>query len=399
MPETILLIYTDDQLRQELQTWLAGAGFAVQAVNTLQGAIAELLHSPALTLLDLELSRGDQAGFSQFGEHCQLSDVPCLCYSANGPFQTAESVDLAPWSERYIFDPRNRAEVLQQVATELKLKELVRQQVLIAGHLQEKQLALEEGLRSAEMIQNSLLPGFLPACQQYRFAWRFLPCDKVGGDLLNLVQLDERTIMVYLLDVSGHGVSSAMVTVSVYQSLSLHTGRIIKQLSDTPPYYRIPGPAEVLAELEKEYPYERFEKFFTISYLLLDVETGAVRFSNGGHPPPVLIRGDGRLELLSEGGALIGMGGLVPFEEGKVTLATGDRIYLYSDGITEYAGPANAMFGEPRFFQLLRENSAVDLDNSCSQVISKLQTFGQGVRVVDDITLLGVEYCGQGACY
>jgi phosphoserine phosphatase RsbU/P len=398
MAGTILLTYTDDQLRRDLQAWLAGAGFEVQAVNTLQGAIAELRHSPALTLLDLELSQVDQVGFSQFGEHCQLSDIPCLCYSANGHFHASEPVDLAPWSERNIFDPRNRAEVLQQVATELKLKELVRQQVLIAGRLQEKQLALEEGLRSAEMIQNSLLPGFLPSCQQYRFAWRFLPCDQVGGDLLNLIQVDEKTIMVYLLDVSGHGVSSAMVTVSVYQSLSLHTGRIIKQLSDTPPYYRIPSPAEVLAELEKEYPYERFEKFFTISYLLLEVETGVARFSNGGHPPPVLVRADGSLELLNEGGSLIGMGGQIPFEEGKVTLATGDRIYLYSDGITEYAGPDNAMFGEPRFFQLLRENCAVELDNSCSQVISNLQAFGQGIKVADDISLLGVEYCGQGGC-
>jgi len=396
MAEMILLTGTDMRLCRDMEACLVGAGFAVKTVPTLREAQTELSFSTALALLDLELSRHDRGDFCRFGEYCQLSGVPCLCYSANGLVPLAASRELAPWSERQIFNPRHHAELLQQVTTELRIHELIRQQLLTEGRLREKRLALEEGLRSAEMIQNSLLPSFLPACHQYRFAWRFLPCDQVGGDLLNLIQLDENTIMVYLLDVSGHGVSSAMVTVSVYQSLSLHTGRIIKQLSDSPPYYRLPSPAEVLTELEKEYPYERFEKFFTISYLLLEIETGQVRYTSGGHPPPVLVRADSRLELLTEGGSVIGLGGLVPFEEGSATLAAGDRIYLYSDGITEYAGPAGELFGERRFFGLLQAAGAVDLNTSCSQVMASLQTFGQGANVTDDITLLGIEYCGQG---
>lgn len=108
-----------------------------------------------------------------------------------------------------------------------------------------------------------------------------------------MLPLSEDTLMIYMLDVSGHGVSSAMVTVSVYQSLSDRTSQLVKQSIEQPPFYRIAGPAEVLTALDREYPYERFEKFFTMTYLLLEPSTGRVRYCNGGNPPPLLVHSDG----------------------------------------------------------------------------------------------------------
>jgi phosphoserine phosphatase RsbU/P len=199
-------------------------------------------------------------------------------------------------------------------------------------------------------------------------------------------------VMFYLLDVSGHGISSAMVSVAVYQSMSLQTGQLIKRRLDIPPYYHIAPPAEVLASLEQQYPFERFEKFFTITYLLLDISTGHLRYSSAGHPPPLLIRQSGAMEMLPAGGTIIGLGGVVPFDEGEVLLAEGDRLFLYSDGITEHMNPASELFGEQRLKQKITTWRRSSLDQACEKVIEALHDFGQGAPLRDDATLLGVEF-------
>ncbi len=225
-------------------------------------------------------------------------------------------------------------------------------------------------------------------------AWRFVPCEQVGGDLFNLVRLTEDMVLAYILDVSGHGISSAMVTVSVTQSLSPHAGRIVRRSLDKPPYFHLLSPAEALRQLEQEYPLERFDKLFTISYLLINTRTGQVRYSSAGHPPPLLIRKDGTCRALTAGGSIIGTGCSGPFEEEEFTLGCGDRLFLYSDGVTEHCNQHDEMFGQERLFSKLAANRKRPLDPACNNLIEALKSHGQGTMFRDDVTLIGIEYQG-----
>jgi len=139
--------------------------------------------------------------------------------------------------------------------------------------------------------------------------------------------------------VSGHGVSSALVTVSVHQSLFDRTSQIIKSQVDHPPYFQVTRPAALLHALDKEYPFERFDKFFTMTCLLVELASGKICYANAGHPPPILVKPDGEVQRLAAGGTLIGMGGLVPYEQEERELKPGDRVNLFSDGISEYGAP------------------------------------------------------------
>jgi sigma-B regulation protein RsbU (phosphoserine phosphatase) len=392
MSEKILIAQKDAEARRRLCAILIAEGYQLLETDNLELATRLLRKFPALLLLEVELAALEGPGsWNAFGQICKTAGIPCFLFSSHG--QPAEKMqELAPWAAGTFQDPENSDEILLKVANQFTMHRLTYEFKLAQHLLLEKQMQLEKYLHSAAHIQKSLVPSRFPRVGNLEFAWRFIPCRKIGGDLFNVLQLDEETVMTYVLDVSGHGISSAMVTVSVYQSLSHHLGQVLKERLDAPPYYRILTPAEVLRKLDAEYPFERFEMFFTICYLLLNPATGRVRYSNAGHPPPLVVRSDGSREILQGGGTVIGMGGVIPFEEGETTLRTGDRLFLYTDGITEHANSAAEFFGEERLSGHLVELKDFPLRIACTRVVELLHGFSEGHPMEDDVTLLGIEY-------
>jgi len=392
MSEKILIAQSNAEARELLRAVLETERYQVVEADDLEQASVLLHKFPALLLLDVELAALEGPGaWNAFGQICKTAQIPCILFSSHG-LAAEKMKELAPWAAECLDDPADPAEILLKVANQFTIQRLTYEFKLAQHLLLEKQMELEKYLHSATHIQKSLIPSRFPRVGNLEFAWRFIPCKKIGGDLFNVLQLDEDTVMAYVLDVSGHGISSAMVTVSVFQSLSHHVGQILKERLDTPPYYRILSPAEVLRRLDEEYPFERFEMFFTICYLLINPSTGALRYSSAGHPPPLLLRADGSWEVLREGGTVIGMGGVIPFEEGTTSLNRGDRLFVYTDGITEHANACAELFGEDRFSEHLLELKEVPLLNACTQLIEGLQGFGSGRPLQDDVTLLGIEY-------
>jgi sigma-B regulation protein RsbU (phosphoserine phosphatase) len=356
--------------------------------ETLPGAL--LQGDCGLLVLDGALFAAmDSAGRSRLASRCRQQDVPCLLIEHYGDPPPGH----LPWTCGRIHNLHDLNEWGEKLELYLHLTDLEREvsglRRRVDSHCQEN----DEDMRSAAVIQQSLLPKHLPALDRFRFVWKFLPYEKIGGDLFNVLQIDEENLMAFLLDVSGHGISSAMATVSINQRLSLHTGQLVKRHIDAPPFYQLLSPAEVITELAVEYPFERFEKFFTIVYLLINIRTGQLTYCSAGHPPPLLLHADGSFERLSQGGGLIGLVETGPYGQEELTLKPGDRLYLFSDGLLDQANASGESFGDERLVSVLTANGR-GLEACCQGAVETLRAYAGEVPAQDDVSLLGIEYCG-----
>ena len=195
-----------------------------------------------------------------------------------------------------------------------------------------------------------------------------------------------------IVDVSGHGVPSALITVSVSQALQPHDDGILKKRSGKPPYYRIQRPQKVLNFLAREYPLERFGKIFTVIYATIDIQKGQLIYSSAGHPPPILLHPDGSLEPLEKGGPIIGLDCKIPFEEGQIRLRFGDVLIFYTDGVVEFQNDDDVFYGAERFHGLLKSLRNRPIDELLDEVIGDLLAFGGDSKLRDDVSILGMEY-------
>ena len=388
-PPRVLVVDDNEVNRRLLSLVLEGAGYRFDvAADGDSGLRLAKEARPDLILLDVMMPGKD--GYQvcrELKELPSLRHVPIIFLSALS--ETRDKVKgLAAGGVDYITKPFDRSEVLARVRSQIEIGRLARELVSKNGELQRKQACLDADLKAAAVIQRALLPTSARQVERVRCAWRFTPSESVGGDIFNFSPVDSEQLAMYMLDVSGHGVTSAMVTVCLSQALSPSSETLwIEEAGQK----RWAQPAEVLALLEKQYPIERFDRYFTIAYLVLNVSTGTLLSSRAGHPPPVLLRTDGTIELLTAGGPIIGLGRSPSFAQQVVQVHAGDRLFLYTDGITELENPRGEPYGEDRLYRQLQQSRNVDLDESCSRVIDSMQRFAEGQVSRDDVSLLALD--------
>ncbi|MBL9048647.1 MAG: SpoIIE family protein phosphatase [Tabrizicola sp.] len=171
---------------------------------------------------------------------------------------------------------------------------------------------------------------------------------RVGGDLVGSFRVDDDRVVVYSIDVSGHGVASAMMTArlagfltgsSPEQNLAFHKG---------PDGNHTLLPPEAVVERFNRLMLEEIqaEQYFTIAFAVMDRRSGVLSLVQAGHPHPMLIRRDGRIERLGQGGMPVGLIPGAEFDRLEVRIDPGDRVLLFSDGVTECPLPSGADFGE-----------------------------------------------------
>lgn len=254
--------------------------------------------------------------------------------------------------------------------------------------LQEKQKLIDRDLESAAAIQKSLLPDKSPAIENIQVAWKFEPCQQIGGDIFNIHHMDERNVGLYMLDVCGHGVPAALISVAVSQFLNSTDGLLGHNCE-------LLSPEIVLNKLDHSFPFERFDSFFSIIYMTIDVRDGWLDYSCAGHPSPILMHSDGTMDFLNQRGPIIGFGSETPIGQSSVQLQAGDRVILYTDGLLESRNPAGDYFGKPRLYDVLKDHHDEPIQAMVDAVYAKIKDFGQQAAPDDDISLLAMEYGGS----
>jgi sigma-B regulation protein RsbU (phosphoserine phosphatase) len=236
---------------------------------------------------------------------------------------------------------------------------------------------IQRDLRTAARVQHSLLPTHVPYIPGVRLAWRYLPSAELGGDGLNVFQVGPSQLGVYLLDVSGHGVTAALLSVSLAHEL--------------PPQHpeHAGSPAEVAARLNRWLMADRAnEQFFTMIYGVLDVHTLVFRYVSAGHPDLLHVSASGQTRFERGLAEPIGVNAKAVFREQYLQLHHGDTLLLYSDGIIESMDAGRRLFGPDRLAHCaasLSEGLEVFVDD----VLEAAQAWSGG-SPHDDISLLGL---------
>jgi len=315
----------------------------------------------------------------------ELRSVVCvpLVQVRTGSFQETMATSLEHTVGVLYMDSRQSAadlsignrEILQTLALEAST---VLENARLLDEEREKQ-HLEEELNIARAIQQDLLPGQLPCEGWFRAAGSSIASRQVGGDYFDVRAIGSDTFACMVADVSGKGVSAALLAALLQGAFAFGSeGHLaIDELM-----------ARVNRFLNER---ARGEKYATVFYCTVD-RGGELRWSNAGHPKPFLVRANGELQLLDSTGLPLGMLEPASYEVKSVQLEPGDKIVLFSDGLSEAQNAAGDYFDRRVLGETLQDNAAASCTELHAKLIEAVEYFGEGTEVSDDITALVVEY-------
>lgn len=270
-----------------------------------------------------------------------------------------------------VIDMQDRLEATNQ-ALQTTLADLRQAQEVMTGDLREAR-KLQQGLvRERQRRFGAMRASLL---------WR--PAGLIGGDLVGFRQLDDDTVALHAVDVSGHGVTAA-----------LFTARLAAQLDglDHPDRPSIPPPAEVVRSLNAMILDSlRTDAYATIVYAQMQLSTGAVRLIQAGHPHPMLQRASGAIERIGQGGMPVGLFEDAQFDEVTLTLAPGDRLFIASDGITEAISARGQQLGEEGLRAMLQINAPLTGEALLESIAWSVSEFSGGQRA-DDVSAILIEH-------
>lgn len=252
---------------------------------------------------------------------------------------------------------------------------------------------MSRDLKAAAKIQETFLPRDLSRVPGIDFAWIYRPCDELAGDGLNIIPLGDGRFGLYVLDVSGHGVASALLSVTLSRLLSppLEPSSILIQNGNVGDPFDVKPPAEVAAHLNSLFPFDAAtEQLTSMVYGILNTATGEFRYVSAGHPGPVHLSSSALPVILESDGFLIGLADDT-YEERSVQLKQGDRLYLYSDGVPEAMNPAGEQFGNARLLASIGQARSETLEASVVFILEEISRWHGSASPQDDISIVAVE--------
>lgn len=260
---------------------------------------------------------------------------------------------------------------------------------------------MKRDLEAASRVQLSLLPDSLPHVREAALAWKFRPCDELAGDILNVLRLDRDHLGIYVLDVSGHGVPAALHAVMLHRLLSTFPGQsmLLRERRGRIGGFEIVPPCDVLDQLSRRFPLadSSESRYFTIHYGIIDLRTGRYSYAQGGHPAAIIASPGQPPRQLGGAGLPVGFDPSHPYEQFETALTRGDRIILYSDGLTDTTGRNQEPFGPERLMQAVGETREMPLRDALGSILDRVTVWRGKQQPEDDISMLAVDWMADRA--
>ncbi len=269
---------------------------------------------------------------------------------------------------------------------ELQLMTIVAGQMALQvenSRLYEEEIAkqlMEEEMAKARLIQSRLLPTKLPRLDGVEIEAINISSKQVSGDYYDVIERPDGKLALVIADVSGKGMGASILASNIQAAM--------RALSNT-----AEAPGIMLERLNKQVHASTDPMHFATLFLgVFDPVTKHLLYSSGGHNAPVVVRNDGNIILLEEGGLPLGAFDFGSYDEGETTLEIGDLLFFYTDGVTETKGPdGDEDFGEDRLNSLLKKNRTQKVTDIFETIYQGLELFSGSTEADDDITMLALK--------
>ncbi|MEE8395794.1 MAG: fused response regulator/phosphatase [bacterium] len=312
--------------------------------------------------------------------NAKFAEIPVILISAEG--ETSQKVaGLNLGADDFITKPFNFDELMARVRNHLRLRLLQKDLLAANDQLKRQNDILIDDLETAKGVQMAMLPDTYPESLKFRLGARYQPVDRLGGDLFDMVELDDgNKFGVLIVDVCGHGVPAALIT-----AMTKVTFRNACFLSN--------DPAEVLSLMNGELSTNMTSGFITAFYAIYDLQTGSLSYSSGGHPPLLVHRrGQNKIFELEPQSTFLGTFSHVEFTTDTIPLQKDDRIIFYTDGLFESQNGEQDQYGMERVTENLVNNSGLDIQPLVDFLLDDLHKFLGGATLDDDITIVGWDF-------
>jgi sigma-B regulation protein RsbU (phosphoserine phosphatase) len=365
------VLVADDQpdVLEALRWLLTGEGYEPEFVSSTEAVLERLRERPFdLLLMDLNYSRDTTSGREGLELIPQVRahdpSLPIVVMTGWGSVDTAvEAMRLGAKS------------FVQKPWEDVTLLEIVQREIEDAQASKRRDAKQQREFEDARLIQRGLLPAAMPQAAGVQLASSWQPANGVGGDCFDALTFAGGGVGLTIADVAGKGVPAALLMSNLQAAV-----RAFAQEGT--------APGSVCTSVNRLLCRNMASgRFVTFCYVRIDTAARRLTYANAGHNPPLLIRGDGSVGLLGPTGTVLGVFAESAYEQGDFAIAAGDRLILYTDGITEGRNPDGDEFGEDRLTATATRHRGLPAEDMLSAMLREVEAFNAG-KYEDDATLI-----------
>ena len=379
----ILVVDDNDDNRYTLTLYLDLEGYSkVETAQDGEEAIARLeVDGFDLVLLDVMMPKVDgYQVLTWIKGQPRLRDLPVIMISAlNEMSSVVRCIELG--AVDYLPKPFNPTLLKARLGATLEKKRL-------RDEIDEHLARLEEELNAARKLQMSMVPQSFPAPSAdfpIDLHASMEPAREVGGDLYDFFMTEDGKLCFLVGDVSGKGMPAALFMARAKSLIRIATDLMRSANGTSAP------PADIIARVNRELCQDNGDMMFvTLFFAMLAPATGEIEFCNAGHNPPYHLNGQGAVAIEGGKGIILGVNPKAVYATGRLSLATGEGIYVFTDGVTEANNTAEELFGEPRLEAALRAAAASGSAEIVKSVAQAVRGFVGNALPFDDITMLAI---------
>ena len=365
------VLVADDQpdVLEALRWLLTGEGYEPEFVSSTEAVMERLRDRPFdLLLMDLNYSRDTTSGREGLELIPQVRahdpSMPIVVMTGWG------SVDTAVEAMR-----RGARSFVQKPWEDVTLLEILQREIEESRATKRRDAKQQREFEEARLIQRGLLPTAMPQTSGVQLASSWKPANGVGGDCFDALSFAGAGAGIVIADVAGKGVPAALLMSNLQAAV-----RAFAQDGA--------APSAVTASVNRLLCRNMAAgRFITFCYVRIDAAQRRLTFANAGHNPPLLVHADGRIDSLAPGGTVLGVFADSAYEQGEFAVAPGDRLVLYTDGITEGRNPGGDEYGEDRLAASALAHRALGAEAMLAAMLSDVESFNGGVYE-DDATLI-----------
>ena len=376
-PAAGAIVVVDDEphFSTPLVQQLKRDGYECVEFSSGKEALLHLSENPCqMVLLDVQMPEMSGREMLQIVKKSEiLCDTPVIMTAQRHELDHIAG-SIHEGAEDFLAKPYNPTIVRARVASSIQRKQLRKkeQETFLALVKSQQQLAAE--LAEAAEYVISLLPDKLST--PVKTDWRYIPSSELGGDSFGYHWIDQDHLAIYLLDVCGHGVGAALLSVSVLNFLR----------SGTLPAAESRNPSSIMGRLNATFLMERHnDMYFSLWYGVYNARTLELDFCSGGHPPAILLTPEGESLSLSSGGTVLGAIESLHYHTERITIPSGSRLYVFSDGVYEIDRPHMAMMGYDDFLTLLKSN---ETNAGLDGILAMVREYQGSAVFEDDFSLM-----------